>query len=199
MGIYSPDKHHYSSDDALNLSASTDTALERWIADVGPYISLHAHYWRLTPDEWQSFSHRLAQALDTLISRTGYRVVMLPMIFGPSHELFDARALLDIAEQCKTPEKILMAPGDLKPKQLRLLYGRAASAIVCRHHSMVFSLAAGVPTTALYFDAYYRQKIQGVAKRFGDLCSVLDAASCTAESIAENVLGRLPQGDAARP
>jgi polysaccharide pyruvyl transferase WcaK-like protein len=192
MDIYSPRKHSYSNDDAINLPATSDPELEKWTADVGPYISLHAHYWRLTPIQWLDFAAKLAKVVDALIADTGYSIVMLPMIFGPSSELFDARALRDIAEHCVNSTSMRMAPNNLGPEQLRYLYGKAASAIVCRHHSMVFSLAAGVPTTALYFDAYYRQKMVGVASSFGNLCTVVDAIASSADEIKHDVVRRLP-------
>lgn len=192
MGLCTADRHGYSGDDAIRLAPEASPELERWAAEHTPYIALHAHYWRLSPADWRQFSAKLAKAVDAVVERSGLPVVMLPMTFGPSHELFDVRALRDIAGQCVNSDRIVSPPGELTSGQLRYLYGLASSAIVCRHHAMVFSLAAGVPTTALYFDRYYRQKILGVSEPFGDLCAPLDATTCSAQDIEQSVLRRLP-------
>jgi polysaccharide pyruvyl transferase WcaK-like protein len=191
MGIYSESKHYFSGDDAMNLPPRSDPALSSWADQASPYVSLHVHYWRLSEGDWRHFSKKIATVVDSIISKADINIVMLPMIFGPKAAPFDARALTDIAEQCAHSDRILMAPEHLSPHNLRYLYGRSSCALVCRHHSMVFSLAADVPTTALAFDEYYQQKLIGIASRRGDICEVLDAFATSAEQIEESILRRL--------
>jgi len=191
MGIYSESKHYFSSDDATNLPPKFDQALSQWADQASPYISLHVHYWRLSECDWQHFSRKIATVIESIISKADINIVMLPMIFGHNTAAFDARALTDIADQCAHSDRILMAPEHLTPQNLRYLYGRASRALVCRHHSMVFSLAADVPTTALAYDEYYQQKLFGIASRRGDICELLDAFTTSAEQIEESVLRQL--------
>jgi polysaccharide pyruvyl transferase WcaK-like protein len=189
MGIYCETAHYFSSDDATNLCPQSNPTLLEWADQFSPYIALHVHYWRLSDRDWQNFSRKIAAVADSIISKAGINIVMIPMIFGPKAPAFDARALKDVADQCKHSNRILMAPENLTPQNLRYLYGRASCALVCRHHSMVFSLAADVPTTALAYDEYYRQKLFGIASHCPDNCEVLDALTCSAEQIEESVLG----------
>jgi polysaccharide pyruvyl transferase WcaK-like protein len=191
MGIYSETKHYFSSDDATNLRPKSDLELSKWADQASPYISLHVHYWRLSESDWLDFSRKIATVVDSIISKAEMNVVMLPMIFGPKAGAFDARALRDVADQCSHSDRILMAPQNLSSQYLRYLYGRASCALVCRHHSMVFSLAADVPTTALAYDDYYRQKLFGIASRCADDCEVLDALTSSVEQIEESILRHL--------
>jgi polysaccharide pyruvyl transferase WcaK-like protein len=191
MGIFSEDKHHFSTDDAINLTPTSNGPINDFVANAGPYLALHVHYWRMSDSEWSAFAGELAQAVDGIIERSGRSVIMIPMLFGPNRHEGDAAALRDIAKRCHYHDRMFMAPDNLSPGQLKTLFGRADGALVTRHHAMVFSVTSGVPTVALYFDDYYRMKIVGVAGQFGDLCIPVNVQGWQCTDVIEALASRL--------
>jgi polysaccharide pyruvyl transferase WcaK-like protein len=183
MGIRADGRLHYSSDDAICLASEPTTALEKLVSDLGSYLALQVHYWRLDDTRWHAFVNRLADAVQNYACARHLAVLMIPMTFGESAEAFDQAALLEVAALAGSGVRFELAPPNCRPSELKFLFGMAASALVTRHHAMVFSVASGVRTVAISYDQYYRQKLDGVAEDFGEICEVVDCSLSAAEIV----------------
>ena len=83
--------------------------------------------------------------------------------------------------------RYMMAPDHLKPEQLKFLFSRARTAVVSRHHAMVFSITCGVPCTAIVLDPYYHMKLRGVADDYPGLATLVALDDLTAPVLTETV------------
>jgi polysaccharide pyruvyl transferase WcaK-like protein len=190
-GFLDPAIHRFSQDDAIGLVPTSEGRedLELLVAHLHPYIALQAHFWRLDETASDRLLATLADAAEQLVRRSGLRVLLIPMTFGNrARSDRDVLSHLPIDEGLK--EHIVMAPDGLSPQQLKYLFANASGAIVTRHHGMMFALSAGVRCQAIILDPYYRQKLEGVAADFGELCTLLPLASLSSSALVNPWLGR---------
>jgi polysaccharide pyruvyl transferase WcaK-like protein len=184
MGIFAAERHMFSSDDAVSLPATPlgDGRLDALVKGIGAYVAVQLHYWHMPPAHVERLLGGVAEALDRMVEKRGCSVLMIPMTFG-DRARSDRALLEELRRRSAHPGRFHMAPDDLKPQQLKYLFGQASSAVVSRHHAMVFSITSGVHCAAIVLDPYYRMKLRGVADDYPGLAVLLEESEATPTSL----------------
>lgn len=179
----SRDKIFFSSDDAISLRGSSlgDREVESLIANNQPYLAVQVHKWLLSTRGQLRLFELFARSIDSLVLRYGLNVIMLSMNFGSNNG--DRACLSEIKCRCSHKNQIVVVEKDLLPQQLKLLFANAELTLCTRHHSLVFSVSAGVPTIVISFDQYYRTKLKGVSKEFADTSTILEFQNCAEDNV----------------
>jgi polysaccharide pyruvyl transferase WcaK-like protein len=192
MGIWDPAIHHFSSDDAIMLGASTlgQPELEGLTAELGSYVAFQMHRWLLSTKDLHSLSAAMAEALDQVVERHDVHVLMVPMTFGEVGSR-DLAVMKGVQATARHADRFHAAATTLQPEQLKYLFSRAQCAVVTRHHALVFAVSSGVPCVAVELDPYYRMKLAGMAGEYEGLCSILPMSVLEPASIVKAVSGYL--------
>src|SRR5258705_1624220 len=134
MGIFDPTRHLFSSDDAVSLPASSMGApqLDSIVGELGEYVSVQLHYWRMPASELEHLLGAVAETLDRVVDARRCSVLMIPMTFG-ERARSDRALLQELQERSRNASRFVMAPDHLKPQQLKFLFSRARASIVTRH------------------------------------------------------------------
>jgi polysaccharide pyruvyl transferase WcaK-like protein/SAM-dependent methyltransferase len=150
-------------DDALFLEG--EPPAEPWLRDwaeeqAPPWIGLTIHPF-VHPSRDDGSLARLAELLAQLAHATGARLLFLPHVASPDETKTpsDAAVGRHLAEQMPPGVELAVAPV-LPAVQVAWLTRRAALVLSTRYHPVVFATSAGVPSIALYADAYTRVKLR---------------------------------------
>lgn len=109
----------------------------------------------------------LASELTRVAEATRAQLVFIPHVAGVSDGTpGDAAIGRELAQRIATSEKMFVS--DVLPaRQMRWLTGQAELVISTRYHPIVFGLAAGVPSIALWTSQYTRVKLEGALMHAG--------------------------------
>lgn len=102
----------------------------------------------------EQFCAGIAAALDRLHEVGGFRFVLLPMATMPG---IDDRVIARrISRHMAHAEAALVVETPIRPEEMKGLIGRMSFNISMRLHSAIFSVAGGVPVTAISYDPKVR-------------------------------------------
>src|SRR4051812_48091943 len=109
----------------------------------------------------------LGAAIRAAAERVGAPLVALPiMLDGPEA---DMPAIAEVTGSA--------APSGVEDVDSLVAATSGCRAVVAgSYHAVVFALAAGIPTVALWGSDYYRAKLEGAAEQFGPACTPLAIA-----------------------
>lgn len=158
-----PNKIKATFDDALFFEAAprstiADLLLQSGINPDLPYLVINAHYWGQNDSDSRSIMQGLAKALDFITKELGLQVVFVPMVYT------DEPAIREVAGNMQ--ENYFIPQCNYNPALVVGVIQNASFCITMKHHPIIFSMAAGIPTISLTFDDYYRHKNVGAQKIF---------------------------------
>lgn len=176
LGV-TPDRLDYQVDDALLLEPRPPSADEsRRLPDLAgpPWIAITVHPFAAPTDDGV---RRLADQLAAVARATGARLVFVPHQSAGEDHGSDERFSRELAAMLSPQTAAAVCP--VMPARLvRWLTGQASLVISTRYHPLVFGLAAGVASLAIYADDYGRVKLQAALRhaRQSDACLALAEA-----------------------
>ena len=110
------------------------------------------------------FQEILSDILDSLVARTGYRIVFFPQAISAGFSARDDRAIArKVAGTMEHGEAVTLIEEDLPVPELRQAIARCDLFVGTRMHSNIFALSAGVPTLAIS----YLPKTRGIMELVG--------------------------------
>jgi polysaccharide pyruvyl transferase WcaK-like protein len=152
--------------------------LKQYGVDSGHlYLAVNVHFWGQERDRAKTITNQIAVALDRIQSEINLVVVFIPMVKS------DEAAIYELADLMKSP---WVLPNH--EYNLELSVGLIANATLCltmKHHPIIFSMGACVPTVSIAFDDYYLHKNKGALKIFGLEEYII---SCDAETLSQAVV-----------
>lgn len=122
------------------------------------YVVVNAHFWNTSYDRMKENIIKIAKVCD-YINEKGYEIYLVSMT--PP----DKEALFAIQVNMKTNATIFENITD--PEKTVSIIKNASFCITMKHHPIIFAMAGGVPTIALYYEDYYKHKNIGAMSLFG--------------------------------
>jgi polysaccharide pyruvyl transferase WcaK-like protein len=131
----------------------------------------------------------LAELLDRLIEKTGYRILFIPVTYwttkvfeGDLGDAFEVYARMqhrsDVSFVCR--EKY--SPPDMKG-----VVGSCKMLIGFSYHAWVFAMTSGVPAFGLFFGEYFRMKSRGLFEWYDRSKWVWDIETANVASILDTI------------
>ena len=153
-----------TADPAFDLAAAPEAAglpvVREW-KSAGPAIAVCVRNWSFGTD--QTFCDRqVAAALDAVLASEGGRLLFLPFHVEPGTN-DDVAAARRVAALLRHGEGAAVVAERYPPRMLAGIIGNADLVLGMRLHSVIFSVAAGVPFVALEYDP----KIAGMTSLAG--------------------------------
>ena len=109
-----------------------------------PLVGISLRPWHSAED----LAAKMASAADLLVDRLGATVVLIPM--QPS---CDAPLAAEVASTMRRPSIVLTRKSDvLKPREVMGVIGMMDAVLGMRLHSLIFSVATGVPAAGVSYD-----------------------------------------------
>jgi coenzyme F420 hydrogenase subunit beta len=133
------------------------------------YVVVNAHFWNTKYEKMKDSIIKIAKLCD-YINEKGYKIYLVSMT--PS----DKEALFAIQVNMNTNATIFENITD--PEKTVSIIKNASFCITMKHHPIIFAMAGGVPTIALYYDEYYKHKNIGAMILFDQekyTLSIIDA------------------------
>jgi len=151
---------HFAADDAVFLtprhSASTSHLAKAYPRMVGiSYLDFH----KMGRESWRPLSEATEEAVMTLKATP----VFIPH-FAP-HGRGDLEAARLMAREWRRVEPVLLNEVPPAPA-IMALTGALQLVLASRYHAVVFGLAMGVPTVAVYADAHTEARMRGAFEQF---------------------------------
>jgi colanic acid/amylovoran biosynthesis protein len=191
----STDRVINTGDDALLVSAASkleiasifrtegisDTATELIVVNLRDSSSYHAGY------EKPPFAIAAA-VLDELLEHPGRHVVFVPISYHS--EDGDRESASKIMKSMRHYDRASIISGEYSPSIIKGIIGQAHIAIGTSYHFLLFALSQNIPVLALYQDAYYKQKLEGLCAMYGQqqYCISLDGMDTKSLSKAAQAL-----------
>lgn len=115
----------------------------------------------------QGLLRRLQAIVPDLSRRLGAEILPLPISLRPGES--DAVSLRQVlaAHPCSAP------PPPAGPREVIRQVGACRTVLTGSYHAAVFALAQGIPAVCLAASRYYRDKFLGLARQFGDGCTLV--------------------------
>jgi polysaccharide pyruvyl transferase WcaK-like protein len=162
LGI-SPSKLEYQVDDAMHM---TPEAPEN-ATDVlkQPYAAVTLHTFAIPQEEDHALAV-LADQLERIADHTGLHLLFIPHV-GQDNSgttFSDLRVGQKLLSLLKDPARMTVL-GVENARRVIWRTQHAAMVISTRYHPLVFALAGGIPSLAIYTDEYTRIKLQGALEQ----------------------------------
>ena len=176
LGV-APGNLSYQRDDAIDMPG--DVAKRPWAyalgrQDMKPWIAVTIHPID-NPAAGGAWLDDLARELEHIAELTGARLVFIPHVAAVDTQTAGDRAVGEALARRMNPDRALQVGGVLTARETRWLTGQADLVISTRYHPVVFGLASGVPSLALWTSQYTRVKLEGAlihAGRVEDGCDL---------------------------
>ena len=129
-----------------------------------------------------------AVVLDELLEHPGRYVVFVPISYHS--EDGDRESASKIMKSMRHYDRASIISGEYSPSIIKGIIGQAHIAIGTSYHFMLFALSQNIPVLALYQDAYYKQKLEGLCAMYGQkqYCISLDGMDTKSLSKATQIL-----------
>ncbi len=153
-----------------------------------PWFAVNVRPWR----DDERMRAVVAEAMGTLLLRTGGSALLLPFQRTPDDDVAVARAVArGVAERLGRPDRVAVATLD-SPRAAMAAIAAADVAVVMRLHALWFAARAGVPTVALAYDP----KVAELAGAFPLGVEAIPTERADAESLIRAALRLWEQRDA---
>lgn len=146
--------------DKGKIFATFDDALFYKVNQVNAkkkHVVVNAHFWNTSYEEMKESIIKIAKICD-YINDKGYEIYLVSMTPPDKEALFAIQANMKknatIFEDIKNPQNTVT------------LIKNASFCITMKHHPIIFAMAGGVPTIALYYEDYYKHKNIGAMSLF---------------------------------
>jgi polysaccharide pyruvyl transferase WcaK-like protein len=129
-----------------------------------------------------------AVVLDELLEHPGRHVVFVPISYHS--EDGDRESASKIMKSMHHYDRASIISGQYSPSIIKGIIGQAHIAIGTSYHFLLFALSQNIPVLALYQDAYYKQKLEGLCAMYGQqqYCISLDGMDTKSLSKAAQTL-----------
>lgn len=160
------EKIHTTGDDALSLlpvsqNRARERLAEEGIDEMAPLIGFQfRNYLELNNEVMH---RKIAEVLDLVLERTGYRILHISMHYGAGDE---RDHLVAITRFMRHSERVIPLKGQYTPSEILGLTGEMFMNVGISYHFYIFSAMMGVPNLALYVGEHYRQKMHGLSKLY---------------------------------
>lgn len=146
------------------------------------YIVVNAHFWKTTYSKMKESIKKIAKICD-YINDNGYKIYLISMTPSDKEALFAIKTHMN--------KNAIIFEDMLNPKNTISLIKNASFCISMKHHPIVFAMAGGVPTIAMYYEKYYKHKNLGVMRLFGQekyVISIIDIETKIFKDIVNEII-----------
>jgi polysaccharide pyruvyl transferase CsaB len=167
---------------------------EAHITGPQPLAAVSVRHWAvgIHPAFWQK---EVAAGLDLFIDRTGGSVVFVPFQQLEGMQENDLAVAESVRGLMRHGERAAILRRTSRPDETAAILAACDVVLGMRLHSLIFSVASGVPFVGLRYDA----KVADVGRQVGMDKFLLDIASVSATAIADLMSQALAGGDPATP
>jgi polysaccharide pyruvyl transferase WcaK-like protein len=142
------------------------------------YIVINAHFWKTSYSEIKKEIIKIAKSADLLYEK-GYKIILVSMTPGDKEALF--------AIQCNMKKPAEIFENMEEPCKTINIIKNADLCISMKHHPIIFSMSASIPTIGLYYEKYYKHKNEGAMELFGQKEWAVNITKETKESLIQKI------------
>ena len=134
---------------------------------------------------------RCAHLLDTLGEcYPDYHFILVPFALNKEDsDIITAQKILREIKEIQN--RIIIVRENISLESIKSVLRKADFAIGVSYHFCLFSLSFGIPTTGLYTNEYYRQKLEGLMNMFDRKNGVFDLREGEVSSLTQNIIQSL--------
>ncbi len=143
-------------------------------------VGLTARAW-LPPEAQREYERSIAQFIDRLSQRDGFRVVVIAQVTATEQGDDDRLVGQRIQDMLGSRDNVVFLERQFSHYEIKSVYAALDYLIGTRFHSVIFALTSGVPTLAIE----YEHKTSGIMQDLGLGQWVLPMEDVTADRLAE--------------